>query len=660
MNDTAIAFSPRATLPPCVHDAIDLIVQHAKVDRHGAYWPASTAFRGANADSIPLSLGYGTSGILLTLLEFHRHTEDREIAELVQRGIAWVQQRLTKEGVSHGLYLGTPGIWYLLQRCEGEFPGMVDRWQPAAIDALRGAKPAIAASMAAGCAGTIAGVLGGLELPGDECARIVHPLRQRLSGLSAIAENGVHWDWTPTSMQAPLGYLFGNAGVEYALAHAALVLGERYTSAILGSLARASALYDRPANNWPDFETAPGLREADQAAIDRILDAVENDVVETCRPVFSFAWGSGTAGILLGRVALETAFADSEVAPAARAQSMQAVQALERMAGASHADLDGSIQHGWAGIALACDAAARRNASIGDRLVRMAELCRARLSETMPASPRGDLSLLTGIAGAAYALMVDRNEASCVDPLANPSRDSGQPSFREVSARESLALRMPACAALDSVATGLNARPITLAAVAELAGLMGSAPIASDVAQACRQREVDMQQALARTNFRERFWRELAAKRRYARAYGEGLDDNVLFGCFRIDRAAMVIALQFDPATRTPLPAGESVEVLRLQCSTGIIEAKLSSLQAALLREFGDGAVTLQAIGAVIDRVQTPDVTQRQLATLALRLVRGFIQGGQLVPVKTGALRRWVSRRQLEGVRRNLFPVAGA
>jgi hypothetical protein len=49
-------------------------------------------------------------------------------------------------------------------------------------------------------------------------------------------------------------------------------------------------------------------------------------------------------------------------------------------------------------------------------------------------------------------------------------------------------------------------------------------------------------------------------------------------------------------------------------------------------------------------------VTQRQLAILALKIVRGFIQGGQLLPVKANFAEAWLIRRKFRSLRRNLFP----
>jgi hypothetical protein len=65
-------------------------------------------------------------------------------------------------------------------------------------------------------------------------------------------------------------------------------------------------------------------------------------------------------------------------------------------------------------------------------------------------------------------------------------------------------------------------------------------------------------------------------------------------------------------------------------------------------------------IREVIQRVETPNVTQRQLAELSLKMVRAFAAAGYLAPDSPNKLEAWVIRKRLKTMRNNLFPVGSA
>jgi hypothetical protein len=252
-------------------------------------------------------------------------------------------------------------------------------------------------------------------------------------------------------------------------------------------------------------------------------------------------------------------------------------------------------------------------------------------------------------------LVNDDSAGTCVDPLGVNTLAPISSSVRDTDPRAILRLRMPDCANLGTLEAALRDRPITLDAIRQ-AVTLASRGDAEGVVDRCRRHELDLQQALGNTNFRHRFWTELAVQRRFARSFGEGMDDNVLFGKWRVDASVTLLELDFDPATHARLAADQPLQVLRQGSSKGVLESRLSPLQAALLREFGESGVAMKVVHAVIDRVQTPNVTQRQLAILALKIVRGFIQGGQLLPVKANFAEAWLIRRKFRSLRRNLFP----
>jgi hypothetical protein len=639
-----------------VHRAIEIIVQRAKIDRNGVYWQLGTGYRAAESHALATSLGYGTPGILLTLLEYHRRTGDHDTAEVLHKGLAWVQQRTRGGRFVHGFYGGTPGLWYLYKQFARVFPGCTGDWRAVAIEAVRQASREITAGVGQGSAGTIIGVLACLDLSGAELAELIRPLVDRTLAFAGLAEAGLFWDCNITSVQPPLGFLFGNAGVEYALAHAGAALQERYNPVLLGSLARAQSAFDAQKGNWPDFDAMSDFRNADQAAVDRVLEQGET---AGDAPAFSLSWESGAAGVLLGRSALAHAFR-GRVGHIAAEDKLRALGCIESAQPADLNAMDPSIQSGLAGVALALRAAAARDSAIGERSMRCAAFCEELLGHREPIVQNDDLSLLSGVAGQAYALLSSDSAAgTCIDPLGSKGLASVPDLAPDTDPRAVLSLRMPACAKLEALGTGLRDRAITLGVVREQVSAAARGGPA-DIVDRCRRYELDLQRALAATNFRRRFWAEIAAQRRFARSYGDGMDANMLFGRFRLDESVTLLDLDFDPATGSPTPTEQPLHLLRQPSSKGVVEARLSPLQAALLREFGSGAVTLKAIHAVIDRVQTPNVTQRQLATLALKMVRGFICGGQIVPVKTRSFDAWLTRRKFRDVRKNLFPIAVA
>lgn len=657
MNSVSAPTLPAAALPQVVHDAIDAIVQRAKIDQAGVYWPLGMAYRAAEGPGLALSLGYGTPGVLLTLLEYHRWTGDRETAELLHKGLAWVRHRSRTGSFTHGLYGGTPGLWYLYHRCDREFPGGAEPWREAAVQGLRQGTSEHAAGVALGAAGTILATLACLDLDARELAELVGPLRDRMLGSAGLTEHGLFWDHNATSLRPPLGFVFGNAGIEYTLAQVGLRLQERYTSILLGSLNRARSEFNVEQNNWPDFDAMSEFRSADQAAVDRILDRVERGERVGDTPEYSLGWGSGAAGILLGRVALASAFGDDPVGRMARDDAASALNCLEAATPAAWEAMDASIQNGLAGVMLAVQAVAYRGFPLGEPLRRCAAHCREQLQHRAPTVQNDDVSLLTGVAGAAYALlMADSHSGGCVDLLDRGSAGAVPNEATDLNPRTVLSLRMPACAELDAYQAGWRDRPVTLGAIREQ--IQAAQHPAADLSARRRRYELEVQETLAGTNFRQRFWAETVARRRFARFFAEGMEDNVLFARFRLDDSVALLDLDFDPRGRAPTAPGEALHILRQPASRGLLEARLSPLQAALLREFGQEAVALKVIHDVVERVQTPNVTQRQLATLALKMIRAFVSGGQLVPIPTGSIARWLIRRKLQAVRQNLFPLA--
>lgn len=99
--------APQITpLPTNLKDAKDQILARALTDRHGVFWSLRPEYR-SQAETLETSLGFGTAGVLLCLLELHLIEPDKSTEELLLKGADWLMAQLRKRGFQHGLYGGS-------------------------------------------------------------------------------------------------------------------------------------------------------------------------------------------------------------------------------------------------------------------------------------------------------------------------------------------------------------------------------------------------------------------------------------------------------------------------------------------------------------------------------------------------------------------------
>ena len=216
--------------------------------------------------------------------------------------------------------------------------------------------------------------------------------------------------------------------------------------------------------------------------------------------------------------------------------------------------------------------------------------------------------------------------------------------------------RMPAGSNVPAVRSALAGSPVSLRLISAAAESVDT----STVLGRSIRHEIGLYEILGGTRFQEHFWRELVKRAHFTERYAEGMDDNLLFERFRLDGDMTLLELDFDPYARAALPEGQKLPVLRQVTSSGVFEVKLSALQHALVAEFRSPAIVLDVIRVVIRRVETPNVTQRQLADLARKIIRSFVQSGCLVADSPGKVEAWLLRNRLKEVRKNLFPANGS
>jgi hypothetical protein len=338
-------------------------------------------------------------------------------------------------------------------------------------------------------------------------------------------------------------------------------------------------------------------------------------------------------------------------------------RAIERLARATEAELTGldpCLQNGLAGIALAAKAYQATGAAAHHSLPAEFELrVIAHLERRSETAGSDDLSLLTGAAGLAYAwLKLDSAspEVSCLNPISPSAESCAAPAKGEEALPVVIERRLPRTAVLMAGESSLNIVDISLSAIEQ-----ATADYRAKQAAALEVKAADYELGLHRQlaeipSFRHHLFREAYKRMRFAQSYGEGMNDTLLLERFRLDEDATLMELEFDPSDAAPEIKPEKTLVIRYRGSHGILDAKLSTLQQGLLERFRTPAVVIEAIGDVIERVQTPHVTQRQLAGLALKQIRAFVAAGYLFPETPGKIRSALIRKRWRRARMNLFP----
>jgi len=641
-------------------DVISVLVDRAKLDRKGVFWSIGAHYRQANPAQFEISLGFGTPGVILTLLEYYRHTHDAEIGELIQKGGAWVTHRARSAPFQHGYYAGTSGLWCLFTELEQDFPGIAPQWRDDAYAALAAcARGDHQGGLATGVAGTILGALDALDRDGHLRPEI-QPLLADLLAAAKPCPEGVFWDFNPTSIRPPVGFLQGNAGIDLCLAQVRNRYGLSYAPLLAGSLDYARSLFDPEKSNWLDQDAAGRLRQMKPTEVEKMVaqDGAEK-FARSIRAEDAVGWATGTVGILLARDAVARTYGDSPAGRLAREDGQRAIQRLSRVTDAELDSLDSTLLHGLPGLALALEGC-RQDFAPADfaPLEDLRSRTGARLAALKPVVVDDDLALLGGVAGLAYAQMAVSGalgSRNCLVPCRRTAASDASPVRQRGNLAPFLERRLPAAAARPAVRAAVADAAISLRAIAAAATAGEPGTIESRIIR----HEISLFEVLAATRFQELFWQELVKRTRFALHYAEGMDENLLFERFRLDGGATLMELDFDPYARTALAEGAKLAVLRQATSGGVVEFKLSALQQALLDGFRTPAVALDVIRTVIRRVETPDVTQRQLADLARKMIRAFVQSGYLVADSPNKIEAWMIRRRLRDVRKNLFP-AGA
>lgn len=660
MNNETILSS---SLPTPAQTTIEVILERAKLGRTGVFWSLATTYRELNSAIYQPSLAYGSAGILLTLLEYFRNTKDKEVSDLIVKGAECLIDHLKKTPFQHGFYAGTAGLLYALKEISEIFPEITVDCDTKFRDFLKteADNSVVSSNLETGVAGTLIGLL---TLSKDQAfveADLFQPLLKKLISQTKPHPEGVIWDFNPTSIKPPVGFIYGNAGIDYCLGHLRNRTGISFRSLVSGSLSYANSLYDDSTGNWKDQDVAMHLKKILPSDIDQALNKGSIDKLipdqTDLKSLDSISWGTGTAGILLSRLMLATSSGNASDKEMTKSDCIKAIHRILKSSDAETSDLDTSIFRGLPGIMLTLESCKNMLSTLGDFPIQnFLESANNILSNQTPILENEDLSLFTGMAGATYTQLKTLNHtahSNFLNPLSmliaseKPNEEGDLTPFLERCLP--LSSRNPGL--ISSVSRGpINLKEISVS-VTE-----GSVDKIDSVALAAAQHELTIFEDLSKIHFQKRFWEEMLKQRRYVLNYGEGMDDNIIFDNFLLDESVSIMELDFDPYESSLGKTEKPTCLLRKLSSKGVFEVKISQLQYSILLEFQTPDTTIAVIKRLVNRVENPNVTQQQLATLILKMMRGFIAEGHLCPSSSSSIHRSINKIKFKKTRKYLLP----
>lgn len=265
------------------------LASQAYVADGSAQWLGLSSHAGRDWTVGPLSpdLFNGLSGVALFLAELGRLSRRRRYTDLARRAVATIRSQLARDPlVGPAGMAGLPGVVYALCRLAEPLDDESLLEQAVAVAAdLRGSAADDAHfDVVGGSAGTIAALrmLHAMR-PDGPAAELVAAAADRLWATAQQYPSG--WGWLPALISerglssVPLAsFGHGNAGIAWALGHAAALLGEeRHAELARDAVAYERSLFDPARGAWRD------MRLPDQT-------------VGVC------AWCHGAVGVGLGRL----------------------------------------------------------------------------------------------------------------------------------------------------------------------------------------------------------------------------------------------------------------------------------------------------------------------------------------------------------------------
>lgn len=404
----------------------DRIMSLAKRDLNGVFW---SSFRRTNDSErnaqLDISLSTGTTGILLFLSDVYLLTGDRDLRNAIEEGLGWLSVRTKSAPRSHGYYLGFPGFVFARALVESRL-GIREPWQDAREEisiASSSLSNGGICSVNGGLAGTLLAMLAssagdGAPVPREFAASVVSELNRR----TRLTDCGAYWDRYTNSSGPCLGFLDGNAGIEYVLAHLTtqdVNDGLRYS--IEASHSLANSLFNTDTRNWPDHINYDYINS--EWFRKRARVAVENGNADVFKnPGDSPSWAHGAAGILVARLAAECLVGSTK----AGADFERAADRILVARGPIQSNPSLAIDRGLSGVGLVVaqlDISHRRSEFLAlfQEIAQIAvSRCEKTSSSVLESLCSDNLGLLNGLSGIGHFLLVASRKDRPADPIVTP------------------------------------------------------------------------------------------------------------------------------------------------------------------------------------------------------------------------------------------------
>lgn len=639
-----------------VKECVSKLIELAKVDRNGLYWPVVSDLQQANSRVLESSLGCGSAGVLLSVLEYYRATRDSAVLDVLEKGTAWILHRFKNDPFTHGLYTGTPGIWLFLKELDHVLPELSGDWVTIALEQLReSGKDVFISSVESGVAGTLLAAFYSLGLQNENLSDSVVSLSTSLLASAKPSTHGLYWDYTPTSVHASAGYVLGSAGVESCLALLSKITGSDYTLVLKSSLSHSNSLFDQGFQNWRELNCVSDMRSVTKPDIDQMLQFGKIDSFsQNIHVGESVSWGVGAVGILKSRLSL-LGGSNESLSEIVKGDIELALNRLEKVSEEDISNFDNTVFNGLPGMFLSLDSCPQ---AVKERLSVSTLYKRALLDRTYSSS-NNDLSLLNGVAGYLFAKIraeLGTNEPCFMDLSEGISQEGDSDGEKQLVGTASVLSRcMPQTIKVDGLCECLDREGINLNVIKAYCDTAEG--LSSDTAKSSVvQYEIDLYEQLSEENFQKRFWDELKAQYLIFRNYSNGIDEKILQDRFVKNSSVSVVEALFDPDSAEVSLNSAPTPLLRHKTSRGIIDGKLTPLKHALLEEFNEGSIVIEVINTVVNKINSPGVTQRQLAEFCLTVIRGYIQSGYLIPEPKKSIWPFGRTKRLKKIQEIFFP----
>lgn len=377
-----------------------------------AQWLGLSSYMGRNWRLGPLSpdVFNGISGVTLFLAELARATGEERFARLARHAAVTITRQVDRDGTytHHGM-AGLPGIAYTLCRLAGLLYD--DSLHEVALDLTGRVLPQVKSDgefdIVAGAAGTIAALRAVHTLhPNGPAADVIRAAADHL--LQTSEPHGAGISWMPAliadnslATQPLAGFGHGTAGIAWALAEAAHLLGEqRYADAARSAIDYERELFVPETQSWRDVRDDTG-------------DATIN------------AWCHGSIGIGLSRLGVRETLYSADTTDVDAEINAAITNAREGGFGLSH-----SLCHGDAGaveLFLSASTALKRP-DLGAEAGRHAAAVLSTIDSEgwLCGLPYGQAapSLMVGLSGIGYQLLrtADPDRVPSMLTLAVPGR----------------------------------------------------------------------------------------------------------------------------------------------------------------------------------------------------------------------------------------------